>query len=409
MYLTKEEEKMYRGEYGLTHEWAMKFLVSYGEAFNAERLTRISSAGVSWSVWTMGKIPEEVYEGLTRMKMAVPTYTVAGGMPDAHWKEMGISKEDWEKQVESTKTAKSMEFILTETCAPYLAGWIPIKGSHIATVESSCIAYFNSVFGARTHRDSFPSCFASAITGRTPYFGFHTERGRMGNLLVKVEAEPLEQVDYEALGYYVGEIAGLDVPVFTGIPREVEAEHLKGLGAALATSGGVGLYHIVGVTPEAPTLKAAFGGEKPKDTISVGKEEIKHGRDLLCTGGPEKVDFVMLGCPHYTVKQLARVAELLQGKKVHRDVTLWVFAPSAVRHTGDVMGITDVIKKAGGLVLSGTCPCGARKIPPNTKVMATDAAKQAHYATAYFPVDMWFGSVEECVNAAITGQWGDRQ
>ncbi len=407
MYLTKEEERMYNGEFGPVFEWALKFLASYGEAFDAEKMVRIKSAGVSWSVWNLGKLPDEVDKGIFsgEMKMSVPTYTVAGGMPVSCWREMGISQDTWEKQTELIKLAKNLGLILTQTCAPYLVGWIPVKGSHIATVESSCIVYLNSVFGARTHRESFPSCFASAITGRTPYFGFHTDEGRRGDLLVKVETELLEQLGYETLGYYVGEIAGLDVPVFTGIPRDVEVEHLKGLGAALATSGGVGLYHITGVTPESHTLEAAFGGDKPEETVSFEKEEVNRVRDLLCTGGSQKVDFVMLGCPHYTIKQLWKVAELLEGRKIHKDTKLWIFVPPAVRYMGDLIGITEIIRKAGCEILSGTCPCGATKIPPNTEVMATDAAKQAHYAAAYFPVDMWFGTMEQCVNAAIKGLW----
>ncbi len=394
MYLTKEEEKAFKGEYGPLQEWAMKFLTKFGDIYDAEKFIEISSAFTFLP--SSRSLEPEIYKALTESKLAVSTYSHNIGDPES-WKDTDSAL------FERLKTSVDMGIALTATCAPYMCGYCPTNGSHIASVESSCLIYLNSVLGARTHRESFPSIIASAVTGKTPYFGLHTDAGRNGNLLVKVETELSNPADYDALGYFTGEIAGIDVPVFTGIQGNVGLEEFKGLGAALATSGGVGLYHVVGVTPEAPTVEKAFGADDPEETVSFCDDELKEAKEHLSTHGSEEVDYVVLGCPHLSIKEIMRVAELVKGKKVHDDVNLWLITTPATRLHAEMRGLRDVIKAAGGHVAASRCWSRFTPIP---KVMATDAAKLAHYARAHYTAaDFWFGSLEECVKAALTGRW----
>jgi hypothetical protein len=219
---------------------------------------------------------------------------------------------------------------------------------------------------------------------------------------VKVETELSTPSDYDALGYFTGALAGIDVPVFTGVTGKVGLEEFKGLGAALATSGGVGLYHVIGVTPEAPSVTAAFQGDTPAETVTFGADELAEAKEHLSTHGPEEVDYVILGCPHLSIKELMDVADLVKGKKVHEGVSLWLLTVPMIRWQAEQMGIRDVIKEAGGNITT-VCWSG---YTPTPKVMATDSAKEAHYAPAHYPkTDFWFGSLEQCINAALTGRW----
>jgi len=412
LYLTKEEEEMYKGEQGPAREWAMKVLTKLGDALGAERLIKISNAEAGFPNFYSNLVPEEVIKDIWRRGYGVPccSFHIEADITK-------ISKDDYEKLMAFEKVAKDLNVFLIGTCAPYAVGWCPLKGAHVAYGESSIVAYMNSVLGVRTHTNTFPSLLASAITGRTPYWGFHTDEGRLGKLLVKVEAELSDPADYYALGYYIGWIAGIRVPVFKGVFRNVGVEHLKGLGAALAVSGGVGLYHVVGITPEAPTLEIAFGGKKPEETVTVGKQEIREAYDMLCTWGSEKVDCVILGCPHCTLSELWKVHNLLKGKKIHKDVILWVLVPSPLRNVAERMGLTQTINATGGRIGFGACwefPTSEAYLgfdsDQSPKVVATNSAKCAHYVKGAvrpgFPmVHVWFGSMEKCLKTALTGKW----
>jgi predicted aconitase len=113
----------------------------------------------------------------------------------------------------------------------------------------------------------------------------------------------------------------------------------------------------------------------------------------------------MLGCPHYSLEQIQEASRLLEGRKVSANCNLWIFTSRAVRSQADAAGYTTIISDAGGLVMTDTCSAFAQAVPPGTKVVALDSAKQAHYLPAIMNVQAWFGSTKDCINAALTGRW----
>jgi hypothetical protein len=181
---------------------------------------------------------------------------------------------------------------------------------------------------------------------------------------------------------------------------------LKHFGAAAASSGGVEMYHIPGVTPEAETVEQAFGKRKPLERLKYGRAERKLAYDNLNSSAKDTaVDFVMLGCPHNSIEQVWTAAKLLDGKKLSPNTQLWIFTPRARRDTAELNGYGDIIRAAGAHLMSDTCPAIGRVMPKGTMVVATDSAKQAHYLPAIMKCQTWFGTVEQCVDAALTGRW----
>ncbi len=244
------------------------------------------------------------------------------------------------------------------------------------------------------------------ITGKIPDWGFHRDDFRRGTHHVVVEDDVRGPMDWGMLGYYVGEAVQERVPVLTGIESRPDLIRCKHFGAAAASSGGVEMYHIVGVTPEAPSYEAAFGSNTPVETLRFGATERRHVYEALNANGRDtNVDYVMLGCPHAALEQIEEACRLLEGRRISDNCRLWIFTSRAVRDEADAKGYVRLIRDAGGFVLTDTCSAIARALPPDTRVVALDSAKQVHYLPAIMGVEAWFGTTRDCVNAALTGRW----
>jgi hypothetical protein len=168
----------------------------------------------------------------------------------------------------------------------------------------------------------------------------------------------------------------------------------------------VELYHIVGVTPEAPTLDAAMGPNRAVATFKYGAVERRRTYEAINSSAKDQdVDYVMLGCPHAALEQIEEAARLLEGRRVSANSALWIFTSRAVKEQAQARGLIAAIANAGGVVMTDTCSAFAQAIPPGTKVAALDSAKQAHYLPAIMNIQAWFGSTRDCINAAVTGRW----
>ncbi|HSV47680.1 MAG TPA: aconitase X, partial [Ramlibacter sp.] len=307
---------------------------------------------------------------------------------------------------QSEAAAARMGVQMINTCTPYQVGNVPTRGEHCAWMESSAVIYINSVLGARTNAEGRESTSAAMLTCRIPDWGLHLDAERLGTQGVQVDI-PVESVqDWGLLGYWMGDWVQERVPVVTGIRGAPNLPRLKHFGAAASSSGGVEMYHIVGVTPEANTEAQAYGGKRPQEVRRYSERERRETMERInATGRDRQVDYVMLGCPHYTIEQIWEAAQLIEGRKVHENCALWIFTPRAIKEVATRNGYTQIIEAAGGKLMTDSCSAMSRAVPPGTKVVALDSAKQAHYLPAILGVQAWFGTTSQCIDAACTGRW----
>jgi predicted aconitase len=412
MHLTEEETRMLNGEQGEAVRKAMEILVALGESFDAERLVPINNVHMAGSSVLVAeeagtRFVEDIRRKGGRFVTKVTTNPTA--VDPTQWEAIGIPESDSILQTRLTDAYAGMGANSCNTCIPYLVGNSPRFGEHMAWGESSAVVYANSVCGARTNREGGPSGLASALTGRTPEYGFHLKKNRYGKFLVKVETPLRDMTDYGTLGYFTGRIAGQDTPVFTGVPTDPTLEQLKALSAALASSGSVSMFHAVGVTPEAPTLEEAFGGREPGTVLVFGDAEKIQAEAALNREPSDHVDWILVGCPNASVEEIREVADALRGKKVHQDVALWVTTAGAMYAMAERNGYIKTITDAGGIVVRETCPFLARSrvIAPKKgyKTLTTNSAKMAFYAPGQFGLPTHYGNLDRVMKAAIQGVW----
>jgi len=413
MHLTREENEMLEGKHGYPVQKSMEILVGLGECYDAERMIPINSAHLLYNIASMGKggtlfIHEMAEKG---GKFIIHTDTNPASIEPWLWKDLGFSEQFVQEHLSVVNDITKMGAFLADTCAPYLVGHVPRLGEHVAWNESSAIIFANSVLGARTNREGGPSALAAAIAGRAPEYGYHLDQNRHGDLKILVTAKLKHLHDYGTLGYFAGKIAEDKIPVFAGIPPAVSWDELKLLGAAAATSGSVALYHVSGVTPEAPTEEAAFGGKRSKDwqTFEFGERELRETEESLSKATAREIDVVTLGCPHASITEVRDIAELLSGKRLKSGVELWIATSRMVKAYAEVMGYTDIIEASGAKIVCDVCPASiARKFSKDTRprAIATNSAKMTYYMSLYSTnILPYYGSLERCIEAGTTGLW----
>ena len=398
MKLTSEEKDMLDGGWGKATRKAMEILCALGSIYNADHMVPVASvqiAGVSFD--NLGEAGlaflDEMAEGGGKVQV-LATLNPAG-MDVENWQALEISADFARDQERVLAAFARMGVITTCSCTPYLSGNLPHFREHIAWAESSAVCFANSVIGARTNREGGPSALAAALTGRTPCYGYHLDENRRPTLAVTVEATLDDNSDFGALGVAIGralESRGLKpVPYIRGLPG-ASLENLKSFCASLATYGGAALFHIEGITPEASVMK------EPDEIITVGQLELERVRQSLNDATSNEVDFVSLGCPHLSIKELARVAFLLQGKKVTR--RFWITTSRPTKDMAARMGYVQVIEEAGGIIAADTC-CVVAPIKGRFNALATDSAKACYYASSKNNFKTRFLSFDEVVAEAL--------
>lgn len=413
MELTAEQLSVLEGARGEFLRRCMRWLVDWGEAMGARRMVPLDNAHVLLPVPNQlmrGARPEAVQQYVEELRQFCRHSVAPQCYATVHTAfvtldELDVPQNDPEQvrlQRELADLASAAGFIPTFTCAPYLVGNVPLKGEICAWTESSAVVYANSILGARTTRHGNESALAAALVGWVPEFGVLLDEHRRGTLLVHVTTELKHSTDWGALGYFAGKIAGLGIPVFTGVRRPNQDE-AKQLCAALATSGGVSMCHLVGITPEAPTLEAAFGGQAPRQPhVVFGAEQLRQTYQALRNHTGDEIDSVILGCPHASIREVGEIAFKLQGKRIASHVRLWVNVARATKANADFMGYTQSIERAGGRLLCDTCPTNIR-IP--ARRIVTHGFKQAHYARGMTGAEVIVASTDNCIRAAIAGRW----
>jgi predicted aconitase len=373
----------------------MRLLVRLGEVYGADNMLEVGSAQVSGvSYKSIGEPGLEFLEDIAAagVKVQVLTFLNPAGMDLRDWRSLGFP-EDFALQQERIIAAFArMGAATSATCTPYLAGNLPCFGQHLAWSESSAVSFANSVLGARTNREGGPSALAAAICGCTPNHGLHLEQNRQPTVAVKVETGLKSDADFGALGYYVGEQVKDGIPYFTGISA-AGVDNLKALGAAMAASGAVALYHVQGLTPEAHSVKSSALG-----SFKVGSKELASVYQRLNTG--KQPDLLVLGCPHASLKQVFELAKKLQGKKLNKP--LWVCTSRMVKEMATEMGWTKDIEEAGGRVVADTCMVVSPIERMGYRTVAVDSGKAAHYLPGFCGQKVLFRGVDELVKEALS-------
>jgi predicted aconitase len=397
MHLTKEEERMLDGEEGYAVKKSMEILVALGDIYGAEKLISIGSvqvAGVSYH--NLGDAGLEFLNKLARDgKVKVLTTLNPAGMDLEDWKKLGISEEFAEKQNLVIDAFKKMGIIISCTCTPYLIGSLPTYGEHIAWSESSAVTFANSVIGAKTNREGGPSALAAAFVGKTPYYGLHLEKNRIPDAHVDVRANLKNLPDWGALGYCIGKKAGNKIPYITGV-KDADLDQLKSFCASVVTYGSKPLFYMKSITP---------GSEKhqlPKEKIIIEDRDIKEAYESI-DDDVDTIDFVCIGCPHCSIKEIAQVAKLLKNKRVSSNTEFWIATSRLMKQLADKRSYTEIIENAGGKFACDTCMAVA-PLKGRFRSIATTSAKGCYYSR-HNDMKTRLGSLEECIEAAVRGKW----
>jgi predicted aconitase len=378
------------------------------KVYQAESLLDISAAHIDSALY-MGEATLEYAEKLAKLgaKVAVPTSLNVSGVDEHHWHEWAVP-QDWAEKARRQMVAyQSMGCVPTWTCAPYQTELRPKFGQQIAWGESNAIVFANSVIGARTERYPDLLDICAAITGRVPAAGLHLAENRAGQLLLRLSgiSKQLQADDsfYPVLGHVLGQVAGDQVPVVEGLQVVPTEDQLKALGAAAASSGAVALFHLVGLTPEAPTLEMAFRGRSPEKEGAITMDHLRAARAELTTTSGQKLDMIVLGSPHFSLAEFKQLVPLLAGQKRHPDVQFLVTSSRAMAALADRAGFLSPLRQFGAKITVDTCILTTPMLPPEIKVLMTNSAKYAYYSPGLLNTQVAFGSLTDCVQSAVKG------
>jgi len=394
MFLSKEEEKILDGKEGEVKERLFRLLVRLGDIYGADKMIPVGSvqvAGVSYK--SIGDPGTEFLEDMAskNAKVQVLTYLNPAGMDLENWKALGFPKDFAKNQLRIMDAFKKMGIVVTSTCTPYLAGNLPRFREHIAWSESSAVSFSNSVIGARTNREGGPSALAAAICGVTPNYGLHLWENRQPTVKVKVDADLNFNSDFGALGWYIGKQVKNKKPYFSGI-KSANTDQLKALGAAMAASGAVALYHVENLTPESDLVES-----KGLETITVGKKELKEAYNKLNTG--KKPDIVIFGCPHASLREISQLADKLSGKKLKKPV--WICTSRMVKEAAERMGYNEIIAKAGGSVVADTCMVVSPIEQMGYKTTGVNSGKAANYLPGFCKQEVCYANIDDLVEEQL--------
>ncbi len=419
MRLTDPELRMQDGLEGPLKQRALEFIVDYARVMGTEELCHVTKAHLfAGAHHYMDACPsEDLDEVVSEMLLCSSERVIldcfscyaqsdVGPMDPQEWAAMGVSPERQQKNVAYLEKYKRAGLYPAATCTPYLSGFLPRWGEHYVSTESHAIIMMNSLWGACVNADGIEAAFCSAVCGRTPLWGNHVMENRGGTHLFRVEC-PLATVhEWDLLGYVMGGMTPThSIPVLSGNFNKPGVVELKSCFASMATTGGAELCHIVGVTPEAPTLEAAFRNRDPLCEMVIKASDLETAARSFA-GEDEPVEYVSLGCPHYSIDQVREVVDQIGDRRVHPNTDLWIWTSPAVKEMADRSGYTNALERAGARLVISSCPLVSETWPRNASALAFDSLKQAHYIRPQTKSPVFFGSMDQCIDAAARGRWG---
>ena len=401
---------MRAGAAGAAVAEAIEHQIVVGEFFGAERLVPVSNVHIAGDYEMMGEAGSHYLRRAldAGAQFVVPVTTNAKCVDFALAERLrqNATLVDCERDLQGVQ--RELGAMLVNTCINYQTVYQPHIGEHVAWGDTGTVAYANSILGARTNYESGPSALAAGLTGRTPAYGYHLDDQRLGSVHVHVEAELHDCAEWGALGAVIGRAIEdyWSVPVieFARAARP-GADDLKHLCTSIASYGSTAMFHVVGHTPEAPSLEAAFGGRDPKRRIDIDRAAI----DGVFSGyapAYERAELVVFSGPQLSLLELRRLAGLLEGKKISETTTMIVTTNSANWETADRLGYVATIKAAGAVIAQGTCwyimTPGEMGKAFGWNQVVTNSAKLANIIGGYRYTAV-LRTTEACVQAAIDG------
>ena len=409
--LEPRESALLAGTEGKAMQLAMRLIVKAAEIMEAPRLVPITFAHLDACFYTgQAHVDFARYLLDNGAKLAVPTWTNNG--------VVSLADPDLRPEAGDPETVRGARELMqlyaqlgckpTWTCAPYQLPGGPKFGDHIAVGESNAVSYYNSVTGARTNKYGDYLDAACALVGKAPFAGLHTDQGRRAELHFDCTslADDWKRQDifHHLLGHHVGRVAGRRIPAISGLVKTSLA-NLKALSTAVAASGGVELWHGVGLTPEAPDLAAVF---RSGETLRVTADQLRRAHGELSTGRDGPLDAVALGTPHFSLAEFDELLRLLDGRKAKPGLQFIVSTARGIRHLLDANGGLARLEAAGIAVPVDICTYYSPKLRGLKGRVMTNAAKWAYYAPGMLGLEVCFGSLKECVESAIRGEvWRD--
>lgn len=407
--LTAADQAMIDGKNGKAAQVAMNIIARMAGIMGAEQLIDITQAHIDGCIYTGPaslRFAQRLCDWGGRVK--VPTSLNSISVDQRRWRQLGIDPASGQPASDLADAYVAMGARPTFTCAPYLLDTAPTFGEQIVWAESNAVLYANSVLGARTMKYPDYLDIAIALTGRAPLSGCHLDHHRHATIEIALpQWGTVDDSFYPLLGYHAGLLAPSEIPVITGLAgHKPSLDDLKAFGAAFGTSSAAPMFHIVGVTPEAPTLDQALGGKPPRKRHQVTPEELKTSWAELNSATDPSVDLVSLGNPHVSVDELARLAALCRGRSKHDGVQMIVTCGRATYDAAQAAGHIAVLEAFGAQILNDTCWCMITEpvIPPGTRNLMTNSGKYAHYGPGLVGKKAHFGSIAACVEAACRGE-----
>jgi len=412
MKLTVEEKAMLAGEMGEPKRWAIEHMLRVGQVFDATDLVPVSQAHMMGDTESLGIAGVEFLESLAshpqeQRRVSVPMITDPRGVDLSYYKELGQTETMAELERRTITACEKLGILMTDTCINYQTVMPPVLGDHVAFGDTGVVIYSNSVLGTRSNFEGGPSALAAGLSGRTPRYGLHLDQNRKATKRFVVRHQPVGLTDWGVLGGLIGRLSGSywEVPVVEGLKMIPTSDQLKHFGAAMASFGSTPLFHLVGITPEAQALADVCRDRIP-DAQDITREDLEAFRGNFGTKG-DKVDVVVFAAPQLSLLEMSQVAELIYGKRIHKDTALIVCTSPGVAADCDRMGITDRIEASGAKVLRGTCFYNqyARELGEanNWKSLLSNSAKIVNIISGY-GYQPALSSMEECIDSAVAGE-----
>ncbi len=411
MRLTAEEKRMLRGDMGPAAKEALELQIEVGTFFGAKRFVPVSNVHMMGDIEVMGDAGKAFLERMAGLgaRCARPTTTNARCIDFDYVAKLGQDPSEAEKEKNLIGYLRRMDVVTADTCINYQTIYQPHRGEHVAWGDTGTVIYANSVYGARSNFEAGPVALAAGITGRVPEYGYHLDKHRKGRVQVNLKAKLEDFADWGAVGKIVGS-ANQDyfaVPVFTGMKTHPSADQLKHLGASLASYGSIGMFHMVGVTPEAPTLKAAFGRRKPESVMTITDRDIRRVYESYDKKN-NPLNLVVFSGPQQSLLEMKQLADLIDGRRVKSGSHLFITTSNGVKSAARELGYLETLESAGAVVLEGVCfyilqNIAQIRVRQGWVNLVTNSAKLANIIGAH-KFNTLLRRTAACIDIAVSGE-----